>query len=116
MKLKLKTFVILMFLCMMVPMNYISVCAQSKQDFASSSFVDETITGGEYDVLETEISLTSAYVTRKVTYNSIVTPPTEMSWTETLNGSTYSGVLTLKTFYYDIDKTVATYAGYLEKQ
>ncbi|MCD7751428.1 MAG: hypothetical protein LUG56_05270 [Lachnospiraceae bacterium] len=122
MKLKFKLFLMGLFCCMIMALNFTSVCAQSKDIITGSVVIAENIYDGEFDVQEQEkatsvtVSLTSAYVTRKVTYSKRITPPTEMSWTETLNGYTYSGVLKLRSYYYEGDETVATYVGSLEKQ
>ena len=63
------------------------------------------------DLAENDIS-----VTREVIYSGVVKPQTEISWREKINGSYYSGVLTISKYSYTISQTVATYTGVLYKE
>ena len=55
-------------------------------------------------------------VTKEFTYSGIITPSSSLSWTESSGGVTYSGTLYLQSFYYNNNKTVATYKGTLYAQ
>lgn len=55
-------------------------------------------------------------VTKEITYDGIVSPSISISWTEKINGVTYSGSLYLQSFYQQQNKTVATYKGTLYAQ
>ena len=55
-------------------------------------------------------------VTKEFTYNGIITPSSTISWTESSGSITYSGILNLQSFYYNNNKTVATYKGTLYSQ
>ena len=70
------------------------------------------------DLAENDIVLcgASVSVTREVIYSGVVKPQTEISWREKINGSYYSGVLTISKYSYTISQTVATYTGVLYKE
>lgn len=55
-------------------------------------------------------------VTRIFTYDGIITPNNEIAWKEIMDGNTYAGTLQLVSFYYNNQKTTATYTGILYKQ
>ena len=55
-------------------------------------------------------------VTREVIYSGVVKPQKEISWREKINGSYYSGVLTISKYSYTTSQTVATYTGVLYKE
>ena len=58
----------------------------------------------------------SVSVTREVIYSGIVKPQTEISWREKINGSYYSGVLTISKYFSTTSQTIATYSGVLYKE
>ena len=58
----------------------------------------------------------SVSVTREVIYSGVVKPQKEISWREKINGSYYSGVLTISKYSYTTSQTVATYTGVLYKE
>ena len=70
------------------------------------------------DLAENDIVLcgASVSVTREVIYSGVVKPQTEISWREKINGSYYSGVLTISKYSYTTSQTVATYTGVLYKE
>ena len=70
------------------------------------------------EVKENDIALCGASisVSREVKYSGIVTPQTEISWREKINGSYYSGVLTISKYSYTTSQTIATYTGVLYKE
>ena len=70
------------------------------------------------DLAENDIVLcgASVSVTREVIYSGVVKPQKEISWREKINGSYYSGVLTISTYSYTTSQTVATYTGVLYKE
>jgi hypothetical protein len=49
-------------------------------------------------------------------YSGVVKPQKEISWREKINGSYYSGVLTISKYSYTTSQTVATYTGVLYKE
>ena len=57
----------------------------------------------------------SAYITtsKEITYTGIITPAASISWTETIDGTKYSGTLYRQSFYHNSDKTIAIYKGTL---
>lgn len=55
-------------------------------------------------------------VTKQITYDGIISPPSSISWEEKIDGITYSGTLYLQSFYQQQSKTVATYKGTLYAQ
>ncbi len=70
------------------------------------------------DLAENDIVLcgASVSVTREVIYSGVVKPQKEISWREKINGSYYSGVLTISKYSYTTSQTVATYTGVLYKE
>ena len=52
----------------------------------------------------------------EVIYSGVVKPQKEISWREKINGSYYSGVLTISKYSYTTSQTVATYTGVLYKE
>lgn len=55
-------------------------------------------------------------LTKEITFTGMVTPNESLSWTETINGTTYSGTMYLQNYYYYAGETVATYKGTLYAQ
>ena len=112
-------FYVALLLVFMVMVNYAMPVYANTQ---INSSICELANNDLYDVYESKAAdlgtITSAYVTRQVIYTGIVTPSKELSWTETLNGGTYSGTLYLSRVSYDFDgnQTIATYCGALDKQ
>lgn len=70
------------------------------------------------DLAENDIVLcgASVSVTREVIYSGVVKPQKEISWREKINGSYYSGVLTISKYSYTTSQTVATYTGVIYKE
>lgn len=70
------------------------------------------------EVKENDIALCGASisVSREVRYSGIVTPQTEISWREKINGSYYSGVLNIISFSHYQGQTLAIYNGVLYKE
>lgn len=50
-------------------------------------------------------------VTREVTYEGKVNPPSQLYWEETIHGITYTGTLQLASSIYIKGQTVASYIG-----
>lgn len=62
-----------------------------------------------------QLTSSSISVSRKVTYDGLYIPSKQIFWKEEINGTSYSGTLTLKRQSYDaeLNKTTATYEGIL---
>ena len=73
--------------------------------------------GISYQVYGETLSTTSnsVTVTRSIVYNGNVSPSTSLSWTENIDGYTYSGTLRLtrSTYNESTNKTTAVYYGTL---
>ena len=90
----------------------------------NSAITGYTADGIYYEVTYSDTDYTSVissrgsaiYVTREITYNTIITPNVSLSWSERINDTIYSGTLKLQSFYYENEKTVATYKGTLIAQ
>ncbi len=97
----------------------VPVCAETAEfPVITSGYTEEGIF---YEIHGETFSLRrgdSQFVTRYVTYSGKVTPQAQLSWTETLNGVSYTGTLSLIRQMYDKkeNKTYATYAGTLTAQ
>lgn len=97
------------------------VNAQETTQWVGEGYTSEGIYYEVYAVEDLEgndIALyrASVSVTREVIYSGIVKPQTEISWREKINGSYYSGVLTISKYFSTTSQTVATYTGVLYKE
>ena len=105
----------LTFLLFSYPLNI------SAQDI-SSSLVTYGITeeGISYQMYGEILSTTanSITVTKRIVYNGEITPSASLSWTEKIDGISYSGTLRLMSFNYDpsTNQTTTTYYGTLYKK
>ena len=67
-----------------------------------------TINCSSYNTYASPHSITS---TKEFTYSGTIIPSSTLSWTEIIDGNTYSGTLYLQSYYHFNSKTVATYKG-----
>ena len=75
-----------------------------------------TSEGIYYEVYVAEDLAENDIVLWEVIYSGVVKPQKEISWREKINGSYYSGVLTISKYSYTTSQTVATYTGVLYKE
>ena len=88
------------------------VNAQETTQWVGEGYTSEGIYYEVYvaeDLAENDIVLCGAY-------SGVVKPQKEISWREKINGSYYSGVLTISKYSYTTSQTVATYTGVLYKE
>ena len=122
MRSKLNYLLVLSIVCLPLLFRFtIPVCALSKVNIIEDEKTGDylyyyKLDSNPEDTLFDTYSITSAYVTRQVIFEGRIAPPAELPWSETLNGSTYSGTLYLSTFGYVENQTIATYVGTLDKQ
>lgn len=99
-------------------MSSISVMAQ--ETLFRSGYTDEGIYYELYfSIVNKEVSSCAEgvkHVTVQLTYNYNTFPPATLSWTEEIDGESYTGNLNLETYIFNGSKIIATYSGNLYKQ
>jgi len=82
-----------------------------------------TAEGIYYEAVTLEMKSYSTYgtayaisLTEEITYKGMIIPNDTISWTEIINGDTYSGMLYLQYFYHYDNTTVAVYTGTIYAQ
>lgn len=98
-------------LCCIILFNCLSITAnaQSVDETSDIAFTE----AGSSDTDDTRAIGQQIPVTREIIFYGIVAPPSKYSYSETINGVLYSGILTLSRFYLDQGNTVAVYSGIL---
>lgn len=78
-------------------------------------YTEDNIRYEVYGTAFVQLTSSSISVSRKVTYDGLYIPSKQIFWKEEINGTSYSGTLTLKRQSYDaeLNKTTATYEGIL---
>lgn len=79
-----------------------------------------TLDGVYYIVYESETYTNTTYaigdtisVIRTFRFNGIIKPPSTKAYSETINNITYTGMLTLNSFTFEGENTIAVYQGTL---
>lgn len=87
--------------------------AQDNIHLISSGYTEEGIYYEVYGSTPNTFLRGALSVTRKITYNGKVNPPSSIYWRENISGVNYAGTLTLIDFMYyaDTNQTTATYSG-----
>lgn len=98
-------------------LNTFSVNAQAPNHYIADGYTSEGIYYMVYEE-ETTIAQNRAVgdtieVTRKFYYTAIIKPPTTRTYTEQLNGITYTGTIKLMALEYENENTIAVYKGTL---
>lgn len=97
-----------------------SVSVMAQEALVRNGYTDEGMYYELYfKVIHEDVSICSEgvrHVTLKVTYDSITIPQETMYWSELVDGEEYAGYLSLKTYHFSGNKTIATYVGDLYKQ
>lgn len=111
---KLYTPLLTIFLLLSLSIN--AHAAENPDSLITNGYTKE----GIYYEVHGEVSLPyasdSITVTRQVTYEGKVTPESQISWTESIDGIICTGTLKLTQFSYRNNKTVAVYRGTLYKK
>ena len=115
-----KLFMYIICLCLILNMS-MTVNAQEASHKVGEGYTADGVYYEVYvaeDLAENDIVLcgASVSVTREVIYSGVVKPQTEISWREKINGSYYSGVLTISKYFSTTSQTIATYSGVLYKE
>lgn len=72
-----------------------------------------------FEILEKDVAFCAdgvEHVTVRLTYDSIIVPPSTLDWEEEIEGELYSGTLKLQSYTFQGNKTIATYYGALYRQ
>lgn len=104
-----------MLLSVLLPL---SVNAQEVTNKVNEGYTNENVYYSVYEI-ETKSTTTmravgdTITVLRKIQYNGIVLPTSQLTYSEKINGIYYTGTLTLQSFEFENGNTIALYSGKL---